>query len=153
MKTTLDEFMENFRQQPSTRAVIREEACIGCFKCVQACPFDAIVGTPKKLCTVIEWQCIGCQQCLEPCPVDCIDMVTVERSAATQQQLEESAITQFHLKQTRIKDYAEQQDTQYQWAKNAFQASADWDDVQAARRAQIAAAVERVVQPPPKDEG
>ena len=56
-------------------AVIREEECIGCTKCIQACPVDAIVGGPKLMHTVIESECTGCDLCVEPCPVDCIDMV------------------------------------------------------------------------------
>lgn len=56
-------------------AVIREEECIGCTKCIQACPVDAILGGPKRMHTVIESECTGCDLCVEPCPVDCIDMV------------------------------------------------------------------------------
>lgn len=56
-------------------AVIREEECIGCTKCIQACPVDAILGGPKLMHTVITAECTGCDLCVEPCPVDCIDMV------------------------------------------------------------------------------
>lgn len=56
-------------------AVIREDECIGCTKCIQACPVDAILGGPKLMHTVIETECTGCDLCVEPCPVDCIDMV------------------------------------------------------------------------------
>lgn len=58
-------------------AVIREDECIGCTKCIQACPVDAILGAAKQMHTVIESECTGCDLCLEPCPVDCIDMVPV----------------------------------------------------------------------------
>jgi electron transport complex protein RnfB len=58
-------------------AVIREEECIGCTKCIQACPVDAILGAAKLMHTVIEIECTGCDLCLDPCPVDCIDMVPV----------------------------------------------------------------------------
>ena len=58
-------------------AVIREAECIGCTKCIQACPVDAIVGAAKHMHTVIEDDCTGCDLCLEPCPVDCIDMLTI----------------------------------------------------------------------------
>jgi len=53
-------------------AVIDEQACIGCYKCIQACPVDAIVGAPKRMHTVIAAECSGCELCLPPCPVDCI---------------------------------------------------------------------------------
>jgi len=56
-------------------AVIREDECIGCTKCIQACPVDAILGGPKLMHSVIQSECTGCDLCVEPCPVDCIDMV------------------------------------------------------------------------------
>ena len=56
-------------------AYIREDECIGCTKCIQACPVDAIVGAAKLMHTVIVDQCTGCDLCVEPCPVDCIDML------------------------------------------------------------------------------
>ena len=59
-------------------AIIREDECIGCTKCIQACPVDAILGAAKHMHTVIESECTGCDLCVEPCPVDCIDMVSVE---------------------------------------------------------------------------
>ncbi|WP_218354611.1 electron transport complex subunit RsxB [Alteromonas lipotrueiana] len=59
-------------------AFIREDECIGCTKCIQACPVDAILGAAKHMHTVIERECTGCDLCVDPCPVDCIDMVPVE---------------------------------------------------------------------------
>lgn len=56
-------------------AYIREEDCIGCTKCIQACPVDAIIGAAKHTHTVIVSDCTGCDLCVEPCPVDCIDMI------------------------------------------------------------------------------
>ncbi len=62
--------------EPAPRvAVIREAECIGCARCLTACPVDAIVGAPRYLHTVIERECTGCELCLDPCPVDCIDLV------------------------------------------------------------------------------
>jgi len=63
-------------------AFIREEECIGCTKCIQACPVDAILGAAKQLHTVIASECTGCDLCVEPCPVDCIDMRPVESGLA-----------------------------------------------------------------------
>ncbi len=65
-------------EQAKRVAVIREDECIGCTKCIQACPVDAILGAAKHMHTVIESECTGCDLCVEPCPVDCIDMITVE---------------------------------------------------------------------------
>ncbi len=62
-----------------TVAFIREEDCIGCTKCIQACPVDAILGAAKHMHTVIASECTGCDLCVEPCPVDCIDMLPVEK--------------------------------------------------------------------------
>lgn len=59
-------------------AYIREDECIGCTKCIQACPVDAIVGAAKQMHTVIVDACTGCDLCVDPCPVDCIDMLPVE---------------------------------------------------------------------------
>jgi electron transport complex protein RnfB len=63
------------KHQPPSVAVIREAECIGCTKCIQACPVDAILGAGKVMHTVLEQECTGCDLCVEPCPVDCIDMV------------------------------------------------------------------------------
>lgn len=60
-------------------AFIREEECIGCTKCIQACPVDAILGAAKQMHTVIVSECTGCDLCVAPCPVDCIDMLPAER--------------------------------------------------------------------------
>jgi electron transport complex protein RnfB len=60
-----------------TVAYIREDECIGCTKCIQACPVDAILGAAKLMHTVIVDECTGCDLCVEPCPVDCIDMLPV----------------------------------------------------------------------------
>ncbi|ODS23432.1 electron transport complex subunit RsxB [Candidatus Endobugula sertula] len=63
-----------------TVAFIREDECIGCTKCIQACPVDAILGAAKQMHTVIADECTGCDLCVEPCPVDCIDMIPVKQS-------------------------------------------------------------------------
>lgn len=62
-------------EKPELVALIREPECIGCTKCIQACPVDAIVGAPKLMHTVLADLCTGCELCIPPCPVDCIDLV------------------------------------------------------------------------------
>ncbi len=57
------------------RALIDEAVCIGCTKCIQVCPVDAIVGSAKLMHTVLAQECTGCTLCLPPCPVDCIELV------------------------------------------------------------------------------
>jgi electron transport complex protein RnfB len=56
-------------------ALIDEARCIGCARCLEACPVDAIVGAARLMHTVVEPWCIGCRLCLPPCPVDCIEIV------------------------------------------------------------------------------
>lgn len=56
-------------------ARVVEANCIGCTKCIQACPVDAIVGGAKYMHTVIADLCTGCELCIPPCPVDCIELV------------------------------------------------------------------------------
>ncbi len=56
-------------------ALINEEDCIGCVKCLAACPVDAIIGAAKLMHTVIAAECTGCELCVPPCPVDCIVML------------------------------------------------------------------------------
>ncbi|MCG6656175.1 electron transport complex subunit RsxB [Halomonas campisalis] len=61
--------------QPPLVAYVREAECIGCTKCLQACPVDAILGAAKRMHTVIADECTGCELCVAPCPVDCIDLL------------------------------------------------------------------------------
>jgi Na+-translocating ferredoxin:NAD+ oxidoreductase subunit B len=56
-------------------ALIDEAACIGCTRCIEACPVDAIVGARGMMHTVVAAWCTGCRLCLPPCPVDCIALV------------------------------------------------------------------------------
>ncbi|WP_116472959.1 electron transport complex subunit RsxB [Zobellella maritima] len=58
-------------------AFIHEDMCIGCTKCIQACPVDAIVGATKAMHTVLKDECTGCDLCVDPCPTDCIEMIPV----------------------------------------------------------------------------
>ncbi len=69
---------------PQEVALIVEADCIGCTKCIQACPVDAIVGGPKHMHTVLEDLCTGCGLCLPPCPVDCIVLLPVSDQSGQQ---------------------------------------------------------------------
>lgn len=95
-------FMANMKEKakPNLRAVIREEECIGCTKCIQACPVDAILGTGKRMHTVITDECTGCELCVAPCPVDCIDMVAlpVDNTEAQKSQFRE----RYRARETRL---------------------------------------------------
>jgi Na+-translocating ferredoxin:NAD+ oxidoreductase subunit B len=61
-------------------ARIDEATCIGCTLCIDACPFDAIVGAAKRMHSVLPALCTGCALCVPPCPVDCIAMVPAGRA-------------------------------------------------------------------------
>jgi electron transport complex protein RnfB len=62
------------QSKPKSVAYIIENDCIGCVKCIAACPVDAILGAAKFMHTVIASECTGCELCIAPCPVDCIVM-------------------------------------------------------------------------------
>ena len=69
------------KTKPKQLALIREDECIGCTKCIQACPVDAIMGAAKLMHTVITNECTGCTLCIEPCPMDCIDLIDTDNQS------------------------------------------------------------------------
>ena len=69
---------ERGESKPPQVVRIREQECIGCTKCIQACPVDAIIGAHRLMHTVVADYCTGCELCIEPCPVDCIDIVPLK---------------------------------------------------------------------------
>ncbi|EDP46819.1 RnfABCDGE type electron transport complex subunit B [Rickettsiella grylli] len=88
LKKEAGPFVEEMRkhERPAMTARIRESECIGCTKCIQACPVDAIVGAAKQLHVVLKQECTGCGLCIAPCPVDCIDLFTLQQSPYNPQQ-------------------------------------------------------------------
>lgn len=65
------------------KAIIREDECIGCTKCISACPVDAIIGSGKLMHSILTDLCTGCELCIPPCPVDCIDLVEDQEALPT----------------------------------------------------------------------
>lgn len=61
---------------------IVEDECIGCKKCINVCPVDAIVGASNMMHSVIDDICTGCELCIEPCPVDCIEITEISNKSA-----------------------------------------------------------------------
>ncbi|MDO4431313.1 MAG: electron transport complex subunit RsxB [Lonepinella koalarum] len=72
--------MDSMEEPEVKVAFIHEDMCIGCTKCIQACPVDAIIGTNKAMHTVIADLCTGCELCVAPCPTDCITMEIVPKT-------------------------------------------------------------------------
>jgi len=83
MGVDVQESAHDLDSKVKTVAFIHEDMCIGCTKCIQACPVDAIVGGTKALHTVIKDECTGCDLCVAPCPTDCIEMIPVATTTET----------------------------------------------------------------------
>ena len=58
-------------------AHVSEEICIGCCRCIKACPTDAIIGAAKQIHAVIREACTGCSSCVDRCPTEAMTMKPV----------------------------------------------------------------------------
>ncbi len=120
---------------PRLVALIDEAWCIGCTLCIKACPTDAIVGSNKRMHTVIEPWCTGCELCIPVCPVDCIQLenVTGERTgwAAWSQAEADTARQRYEARQRRLVHEAQEHDE-----RQAAKAEAKLADLQAHTRIQ-----------------
>ncbi|MFW6195903.1 MAG: NADH-quinone oxidoreductase subunit NuoF [Thermoplasmatota archaeon] len=52
--------------------VIDKKTCVGCGKCAEVCPVDAILETEEGKYEIDEGKCISCGECEKVCPVDAI---------------------------------------------------------------------------------
>ncbi|MDE2235062.1 MAG: RnfABCDGE type electron transport complex subunit B [Gammaproteobacteria bacterium] len=129
---------------PGNVAFVIEDDCIGCTKCIQACPVDAIVGAAKLMHTVVEALCTGCELCVPPCPVDCIRMQPAR--GVTEGILVPEAPTpradffraRYRSRRERLARIAQQRESRLHLPATTKQ------DLVEQRRAEIAAAVQRV---------
>ena len=127
-------------ESPRKVAYIREAECIGCTKCIVACPVDAILGSARHMHTVITSECTGCDLCVAPCPVDCIDMLPAPTPQRSQHWK-----SRFEARQQRIaaeKTMAEQGRTER--AALVQQKQVQSGDAPTAAQAAVAAALARV---------
>ena len=85
-------------ETPRSVVWIDENWCIGCTLCIDACPVDAIIGTHKRMHTVIEAECTGCELCLPVCPVDCMLLENVSGEASGWDAWSASAAEQARLR-------------------------------------------------------
>jgi electron transport complex protein RnfB len=94
------------QEAPRSVVWIDEAWCIGCTLCLKVCPTDAIVGTNKRMHTVIEAACTGCELCIPACPVDCIELelVSGERTGwqAWSPILAQQARTRYEAREQRL---------------------------------------------------
>ncbi len=88
-------------EKPRMLAHIVEHDCIGCTKCIQACPTDAIVGAAKLMHTVMADDCTGCELCVAACPVDCIELVLMPAGQIDQAHAD-AARENFQRRETRL---------------------------------------------------
>ena len=87
---------------PLKVARIREVDCIGCTKCILACPVDAISGASRWMHAVIESRCTGCELCLPPCPTDCIEMVEVNNPSSWSSEQADAARSRYEARARRL---------------------------------------------------
>ncbi|MAZ77581.1 MAG: 4Fe-4S ferredoxin [Legionellaceae bacterium] len=134
----IDEMQQ--KEKPKLLAAIREEECIGCTKCISACPVDAILGASKQMHTVINDECTGCELCVEPCPVDCIDMVEAKDPALHSAHYR----MRFNNREKRLSIEKANLARKHQHAKLAHKQTSNQRDTLEARKLAIQEAVERV---------
>jgi electron transport complex protein RnfB len=112
--------------RPMVTALIAESECIGCTLCIQACPFDAIVGAARRMHTVVESLCTGCERCLAPCPVDCISMVVASPQRLWTSAQADAARSRFDARKRRLEKHRPVRARPADPAPDPRAASADW---------------------------
>ncbi len=142
-----------YRQQvidntrPFNVVVINEALCIGCTKCIKACPVDAIVGASKMMHTVIADECTGCQLCIEPCPMDCINIKAIAEPSAIEQKAQAAqARKRYTQRNLRLQRLKQQRHEKYIAAKQAHQENEKKAKIIRARQDYIKQAINRVKQ-------
>ena len=109
--------------KPRTLARIVEADCIGCTKCIQACPVDAIVGASKLMHTVLADDCSGCELCVPACPVDCIVLEPMP-PAQIDTAHADAARTHFRRREARLQSQRDEREAELAARKAAVDAAA-----------------------------
>jgi electron transport complex protein RnfB len=82
---------------------INESHCIGCTLCLDVCPTDAIIGSPKHLHRVIDQDCTGCGLCIPACPVDCITWNIIDSEKTWNDERKNHAFNNHQARKERLK--------------------------------------------------
>lgn len=128
-------------EEPRRVAWIDPAACIGCTKCIQACPVDAIIGAQRRMHTVIAALCTGCELCVAPCPVDCIGMRAPETAQPWRDEDARAARARHEARHARIA--RRRAEHEQRLSAHAVQRPDAADDAARRRRAVIEAALRR----------
>ncbi len=135
---------QNGAYGPETVVEIEEDKCIGCTKCILACPVDAIIGAQRVMHTVNSHDCTGCNLCIEPCPMDCIIIKERSPTLAKRKSLanffktrfekrrkrlhldqEQKLLKQAKLKRPLFKDVSDPKQAKQQYIKDAIKRAAE----------------------------
>lgn len=119
-------------------AKIREAECIGCTKCIKACPVDAIIGSAKQMHVIINNECTGCELCVPACPVDCIDLINIDRANY------EPELARMRYSARKRRQAKEQAEKNLTALRKKSLATDHITDLRAAKKAEIKAAIARV---------
>ena len=118
MQTDISPWVDKTNNDPPVVAKIIADQCIGCMKCINACPLDAIIGSGKKLHAIIEKECTGCKLCIDPCPVDCIIVQPSEKNSTKNlYKLSNKRRLRYKNKKTRLLQHKQAEQTQHIKAK------------------------------------
>ena len=95
-------------EHPRMLAHVVETDCIGCTKCIQACPVDAIIGAAQLMHAVVAEDCTGCELCVAACPVDCIELLPMSPEQVRDLASANAAREHFQRREARLqRDYDE----------------------------------------------
>ena len=119
-------------EHPRMLARIVEMDCIGCTKCIQACPVDAIIGAAKLMHTVVVEDCTGCELCVAACPVDCIELLLMAPEQVEDPTNADMARDHFQRRETRLRCERDEREAELDARKAAVDDTASRNPVQEA---------------------